>query len=152
MVVSGADLLHTGLAIKSGSDGLVGLDELIELSGELLVLNGDHTDVVVQGVNLDLEVGVVVEEGAVAITGTLEFLAHVHNLVLLGTDTGLEVLDGGGELDVTRAFAVDALLQVTVLVAVLVLKGLQVVELVLEANDLILEVLGESILSNYFTV
>ena len=139
MVISGANLLHTSLAVKARSDGLVGLHELIELSRELLVLNGDNADVVVQRVDLDLEVRVVVEEGAVAVSGTLELLSHVHDLVLLGTDTGLEVLDGSGEFNVARSLAVDTLLQVTVLIAVLLLEGLQVVELVLEADHLVLQ-------------
>ena len=63
MIVSGSDLLDSGFAIQSHSDSFVGLHKLIQLLGQLLVLHSDDSDVVVQGVDLDLKVGVVIEEG-----------------------------------------------------------------------------------------
>ena len=59
MVVSGSDLLDSGLAVQSLSDSFVGLHELIEFLGQLLILVGNHSDVVVEGVDLDLQIGVV---------------------------------------------------------------------------------------------
>lgn len=63
LVVSGSDFLDPGFSVEAHSDGFVGLHELVELLRQLLVLHGDHTDVVVEGVNLHLQVRVVVEEG-----------------------------------------------------------------------------------------
>ena len=100
---------------------------------------------IVERINLDLEVGVVVEEGRVAVSGTLELLAHVHDLVFFGANLGFEVLDAGGKLDISGALAVNALLKVRVLVAVLFLESLKMVELVLEADNLVLEL-------NYLTL
>ena len=63
LVVSCSDLLHSGFSVESHSDGLIGLHELVEFFRQLLVLDSDYTDVVVQGVNLHLQVRIVIEEG-----------------------------------------------------------------------------------------
>lgn len=139
VIVTGSNLLDSSLSVKSHPDGLIGLDKLIELTGKLLVLNGDDPDVVVQGVNLYLKIRVVIQQGTVAVTGALKLFSHVHYLVFLGADLCLEILDGGGKLDVARTFRVDSLLEIGVLVSVLVLKGLEVVELILEGDNLVLE-------------
>ena len=101
MIVASSDLLDSSFSIKSHPDGLIGLDKLVKFPGELLVLDSNHSDVVVQGVDLDLEVGVVVEEGAVGVTGTFQLFSHVHDLVLFSADLCLEVLDGSSELDIS---------------------------------------------------
>lgn len=132
VIVTSSDLLDSGLSVKSHPDGLIGLDKLIELTGKLLVLNGNDSNVIVQRVNLYLKIRVVIQQCTVTVTGAFEFLSHVHYLVFLGADLCLEVFDGGGELDVARALRVDSLLKVCVLISVLVLKGLEVIELILE--------------------
>lgn len=48
---------------------------------------------VVKRIDLDLQVRIVVKEGRVAVSCTLELLAHVHDLVFLCTNLRLEVLD-----------------------------------------------------------
>ena len=57
-------------AIKSGANHFVCLHKLIYLSGQLVVLVADDTDVVVHGIDLNLEVGIVFEKSAVRVTGT----------------------------------------------------------------------------------
>ena len=138
-VIASTDLLYAGLAIEAHADGLVGLHELVELSRQLLILHGDDTDVVVERINLDLQVRIIIEKGRVRVASTLKLLSHVHDLVLLAADLGLEVLDAGSELNVAGALGVNALLEVDVLVAVLLLESLQVVQLILETDDLVLE-------------
>ena len=101
MIVASSDLLNSGLSIESHPDSFVSLNELVKFSGEFLVLDGDHSDVVVQGVDLDLEVRVVVEEGAVGVTGTFQLFSHVHDLVLFSADLCLEVLNGSSELNIS---------------------------------------------------
>jgi len=54
-------LLHPVLSVESHSDSLVGLDELVELLGEVLVLQLQHPNVIVEGVDLGLQVRVLVE-------------------------------------------------------------------------------------------
>ena len=61
LLISLSDFLNSGFAVESLSDGFVGLDKLVELFGQLLVLDGDYPDVVVQGINLHLQVRIVVE-------------------------------------------------------------------------------------------
>lgn len=139
MIVAGSDLLDSGLSIKSHPDSFICLNELIQFSSELFVLDGDNSDVVVQGVDLDLKVRVVVEEGAVGVTGTFELFSHVHDLILFGADLCLEVLDGGSELDISRSLRIDSLLEIGVLISVLVLESLEMVEFVLEAYNLVLK-------------
>lgn len=76
-------LHHTALPVQSLSNNLVRLHELVDFSSKLIVLMADNSDVVVHGVDFDLEIGIVLEEGAVRVTGTLKLLAHVQKLVLL---------------------------------------------------------------------
>ena len=139
LVVACSDLGHAVLAVEAGTDGFVGLYELVKLSGEFLVLNGDDANMVVERIDLNLQVRVVVEERRVAVSCAFELLAHVHDLVFLGANLRFKVFDAGRQFDISGSLAIDTLLEVSVLVAVLVLEGLEVVELVLEADDLILE-------------
>ncbi len=83
VIVFISQLHHAALPVQSLSDNLVRLHELVDFSGELIVLMADNSDVVVHGVDLDLEIGIVLEKGAVRVTGPLELLAHVQKLVLL---------------------------------------------------------------------
>jgi hypothetical protein len=65
-LLAGAQLLiilvpqldNTALAVKLLSDLLVGLNELIDLSRQLVILVANNPDVVVHGVDLNLQVGV----------------------------------------------------------------------------------------------
>lgn len=139
VIVTGPNFLYSSLSIKSRPDGFVGLDKLIKLTSKLLVLNGDNSDVVVQGVNFDLKVGVVIQQSTVAVTGAFKLLSHVHYLILLGTDLCLKILDGGSELDIARSLRINSLLEISVLVSVLVLECFKVIELILEGNNLIFQ-------------
>lgn len=89
VVVLFTKLGHPVLAVKSLPDDFVCLDELVDLASEFVVLVGDDADVIVHGVDLDLEVGVVLEQGVVRVPGTLQFLSHVQQLVLLLSDLHL---------------------------------------------------------------
>ena len=101
LVVSLSDLLNSSFAVKSHSNGLVGFNELVELLGEFFVLESDHTDMVVQGINFNLKVRVVIKESRVAVSGTLELFSHIHNLVLLSSDLALQLFNTVGEFDVS---------------------------------------------------
>jgi hypothetical protein len=94
---------------------------------------------IVQGVNLNLKVRIVVQQGWVAVPCTFQFLSHVHNLVLLRPDFTLEILDGGCQFHVPGRFWINSLLEILVFISVFLLQALEVVELILEANYLILE-------------
>ena len=61
VIVTSSDLLDSSFSIKSHPDSLICLYELIKLTGELLILDGDDSDVIVEGVNLDLKIRVVVQ-------------------------------------------------------------------------------------------
>jgi len=95
--------------------------------------------VIIQRIDLHLEVRIVVKQSGIAVAGTLQLFAHIHDLVLLGSDLGLKVLDGGGKLNVSRRLCIDALLKVRILMSVLFLQRLKVIEFVLEAHHLVLE-------------
>jgi hypothetical protein len=61
VIVTSSDLLDSSFSIESHPDGLICLNELIELTGKLLVLDGDDSDVIVEGVDLNLKIRVVVQ-------------------------------------------------------------------------------------------
>ena len=123
------ELLDSILTIKSLSNHFISLDKLVNLSGQLIVLVGHHSDVVVHGVNLDLKVCVVLKEGRVGVSGTLKLLAHVHQLVLLLSNLHLKLFDGTTELHVLAALSIDSPLKVSILILVTLLQALQVVQL-----------------------
>ena len=119
LFVSLSDLLNSRFAVQSLSDGLVGLHELVKFLGQLFVLDSDYPNVIVQRVDFNLEVRVIVKKCGIAISSSLELFSHVHDLILLGSDLGLEVLDASGEFHVSRALGVNSLLEVSILVSVL---------------------------------
>ena len=127
MLIPLSNLLNSSFAVQSLSNCLVGLHKLVELLGELLILDSNDSNVVVQGINLHLQIRIVVQKGRVAVSCSLELLSHVHDLVLLGSDLALKLLDGGCQLHVSRAFRIDSLLEVCVLMPVLLFKIFQVV-------------------------
>ena len=95
LVVARPNLGHAILAVKAGTDGLIGLHELVKLSGEFLILNSDDTNVVVERIDLDLQVRVVVEESRVTVSGAFKLFSHVHDLVFLGANLRFKVFDAG---------------------------------------------------------
>lgn len=139
LIVSLSDLLNSGFAVESHSNGLVGLNELVELLGEFFVLEGDHTDVVVQGINFYLKVGVVIKESRVAVSGTLKLFSHVHNLIFLRSDLDLQLFNAVGEFDVSWALGIDSLLKINIFISIFLLKNLQMVKFILETNNLIFQ-------------
>lgn len=62
VIVTGSDLLDSSFSIKSHPDSLISLHKLIELTGKLLVLDGDDSDMIVERVNLYLKIRVVVQQ------------------------------------------------------------------------------------------
>ena len=89
VVVFLTQLAHTVLAVQSLSNYLVCLHKLVDFASELVVLVADYADVIVHGVNLDLEIGIVLEECTVRVTSTFQFLSHVQKLILFLTDLHL---------------------------------------------------------------
>ena len=86
VVIFLAELHHSILAIKSLSDHFVCLDKLINLSSQLIVLMTDDSDMIVHRIDLHLEIGVVLEECTVRVSGALKLLPHVEQLVFLLPD------------------------------------------------------------------
>lgn len=94
---------------------------------------------VVQRVNFNLQIGVVVQQGRIAVSGALQLFSHVHNLVLLGSDLRFKIFNARGQFNISLALSVNSLLEIDVLVSVFFLEGLQVVELILETDNLIFQ-------------
>lgn len=94
---------------------------------------------VVEGVDLHLEIGVVVEQGRVRVPGTFQLLAHVHDLVFLRPDAHFQVLDLRGQLAVKIAVFVNPALEVSVFLSVAFLHALQVGQLTLEVRLLVFQ-------------
>ena len=114
VVVAFANLGHTSLSVETLSYDFIGLDKLVDLSGELIVLVTDDSNVTIHGVDLDLEIGIVLDESRVWIACSFKLFAHVHELVFLLPDLGFKLLDGSGKFNILAAFVVDAALQVPI--------------------------------------
>jgi hypothetical protein len=56
LVISLPNFGYSRFTIQTLANGFVGLDELVEFSGEFFILVGDDFDVVVERVNLHLEI------------------------------------------------------------------------------------------------
>ena len=139
VVVALSDFHHTFLSVQALSNHFVCLHKLVDLSGKLIILVRHYTDVTIHGVDLHLQVSVVLNESRVRVSRTFELFAHVHELVFLLSDLGLELLNTTRQLHVLAAFIVDAALQVSVFVFVTSLELFQVVQFVHEVVHLDLE-------------
>ena len=62
VLISLSEFLNSVFTVKSLSDNFIGLHELVNLSSEFIVLMSDNTDVVVHGVNFNLQVCIVLKE------------------------------------------------------------------------------------------
>ena len=82
-------LIDTVLSIETLTDHFVCLHELVDLASKFIVLVADDSDMVVHGVDLDLEVSIVFKKGAVGVPGSLKLLTHVQKLVFLLSDFDL---------------------------------------------------------------
>ena len=86
VVILMAELVDAIFPIEALTDHLVCLHELVDFASEFIILVADDADVVIHRVDLHLEVGVVLEEGAIGVAGTFKLLAHVEELILLLSD------------------------------------------------------------------
>lgn len=127
LIISLSNLCNSSLAIQTLTNGFICLHELVKFPGQFIILVSDDLYVVVERVNFNLQIGVVVEQGGVAVSSSLEFFAHVDNLVLFGPDFKFKFLDVVGQLNVASSFFVNSLLQLAILSAVLLFQALQVV-------------------------
>ena len=86
VVILMAKLVDAIFPIEALSDDLVCLHKLVDLPSEFIILVADDADMIIHRVDLNLEVGVVFEEGAVGVAGAFKLLAHVEELILLLSD------------------------------------------------------------------
>ena len=86
VVVLLPELHDSVLAIQSLPNNFVRLHELVDFPRQFIVLVADHANVIVHGVDLYLEIGIVFKEGTIRVAGALELLSHVEQLVLLLSD------------------------------------------------------------------
>jgi hypothetical protein len=74
------------LAVEALTNHLICLDELINFSGQLVILVTDDSNVIVHGVDLHLQIGIVLQKGTVRVAGAFELFSHIQKLVLFLTD------------------------------------------------------------------
>ena len=63
LVIPCSDFMNSSLAVKPLSNCFVGLHELVKFLCQLVILVCDHSDMIVQGVNLNLKIRIVVQQG-----------------------------------------------------------------------------------------
>ena len=137
MIISLSDFLYSSFSVKSLSDCLVCLNELIQFFCELFILMSDDSDVIIKGINFNLKIGVIVKKSWVAISCTFELFSHVHNLILLGSYLSLEFFYLIGQFNVSHTLRINSLLKVCVFISIFVFQTLQMIKFILKANDLI---------------
>ena len=57
-----SDFLYSVFAVEAHADGLIGFNELVELLSKVLVLQLEDSNVIVEGVDLSLQVRILVEQ------------------------------------------------------------------------------------------
>ena len=62
LVVPRSDLVHASLAVKPLSDCFVRLHKLIQFLCQFIILTGDNSDVIIQAIDLNLEIGIIVKK------------------------------------------------------------------------------------------
>jgi hypothetical protein len=62
LIISLSNLLYSCFAIESLSNGFICLHKLVKFFRQLIILVSNDSDVVVEGVDFNLEVGVVVQK------------------------------------------------------------------------------------------
>ena len=139
LIISGSNFLYSGFTVKSLSNGFICLNELIKFFSELLILMSNDSNMIVERVDLNLKVRIVVQESRVAVSGSLKFLSHIHDLILFGTNLSLKLLDGICKFNISGRLRVNSLLEVGILISILFLQALKVIQLILEADHLILK-------------
>lgn len=71
-IVSLSDFTYSGSSVESLSEGFVGVSKGRQLSGEFGILSSDDTDVVVQGGDLSLEVGVDINRVSIGVLAAVK--------------------------------------------------------------------------------
>lgn len=118
-----SDILYLVLPVEASSHSLVSFDEPVQLAGQFLVLLVQHRNVLVQGINLELQVGIAVEQSGGGDTHTIKVLVEVFNLELTVSKTTFELLVSLGHLLSAASFEVVGSEQLF-LVVVVTLVGL----------------------------
>ena len=86
VVVLLPELHDSILAVQPLPYNFIRLHELVDFPRQFIVLVADHANVIVHGVNLDLEIGIVFKEGTVRVASAFELFSHVKQLILLLSD------------------------------------------------------------------
>ena len=118
-----SDILHLILSVQASSNSLVSLNEPVQLSGKFLILLVQHRNVLVEGIDLELQVLIAIEKGRGGHTNSIQVLVEVFNLVLTVSQTVLKVLVCLRHLLATASFQVIGPEQL-LLVVVVTLVGL----------------------------
>lgn len=80
---------------------------------------------VMKGIDLSLEVGIIVKKGRVIVASIFKLLSQLHNLVFSHSDLSFIVLDESGELSISHIFLVDSSLDISILLSVAFIEGTQ---------------------------
>ena len=89
VVVLLSELHDSVLAIQSLPNNFIRLNELVDFPRQFIVLVADHANVIVHGVDLDLEVGIVFKKSTVRVASAFELFSHVEQLVFFLSDFNL---------------------------------------------------------------
>jgi len=126
-----SDFLYSVFAVEAHADGLIGFNELVELLSKVLVLQLEDSNVIVEGVDLSLQVRILVEQWWIIISGVFEIFSELHNLFFSDSDLGIIFLNKSCEFSISDALLIDSSLYVSIFRAVSLVKGSEMLKFLL---------------------
>ena len=108
--ISVFDFLDAPSSIQLLAYCFVGLDELVYLSGKLVILSGYNVDMIVHWVYFVLHGWVVLMECLIRISSPLQLLPQIHHLVFLLPNPNLKFPNTTLQIHICHSFSVNSLL------------------------------------------
>jgi hypothetical protein len=137
LLIFDSDFHDSVLAVKTHTDRFISLNKLVKFLGQVLILQLQHSDVIVESIDLSLEVSVRIEKSGVIVTSVVELFAKLDNLIFSDSDFSFKILNESGKLCISETFLIDSSLDVCILRSVSLIKRSQVIQFLLVARLLV---------------
>jgi hypothetical protein len=115
------------------------MHKLVDFSGQLVVLMGHYANVIVHRVDLNLQIGIALQQHTVVLLRLIELSAHEHQVVVGLTDAKFNFLYLASQINILAALHVNSLLNVRIFFFIALFQTFEVGEFTNEAIELILK-------------
>lgn len=124
-----SDFMDSSLSVKLESEGFISLNEWVKLGGQSSILSSNNFNVVVQGCNLFLQVGVTVNLVGVSMLASIELSSHDIDFWFGSVDSDWSIMDLSWDLTVSVSIIHVLVLKVRVLIGIFFFKSPKVSKL-----------------------